>query len=185
MVQKGALILGFRWNVTNLANSNMYSVAREAALRSFTRFVEPVAESPSANAGNGVAYLFCVLSSTPLSDQAKQALRNSAQSLGYAEGCFFAVTHALDGSGEMSPKELFDLIEGVDPLVLVAADAQAMSALSLAYRLPSGPRDIQPDRFQRVLGRNTVAFRSFEDLLATPQKKQQAWALLKQLPKLG
>lgn len=76
----------------------------------------------------------------------------------------------------LNARALFEIIEGIDPIVLVAADSQAARALSDAYHV-----EVTPLVRSRVFGRTTVAFRSFESMLESPSEKQQAWALLKQL----
>ena len=75
---------------------------------------------------------------------------------------------------------LFVLLEGLDPLCLVAADGKTAALLGQAYRcsVPTGDAC-------RLFGRTAVSFIDFESLLQTPQDKQIAWALLKKLPKLN
>lgn len=80
-------------------------------------------------------------------------------------------------AGTLAAVDLFELIEGLDPNVLVAADAAAAQALSTAYRA-----EVPPGSTARLLGRSAVTFRSFEDQLANQNRKQKAWALLKRLP---
>ena len=144
--------------------------------------------------------VFGVVSGRALSAEAAHALENSARKLGYGDApCFFCTLHAhaetkaisdanAGGSARASqepsggaasvlgPADLFEVIEGLDPIVMVAADWEAARALSEAYRC-----EVAPMKRSRLLGRTTVAFRSFEDMLATSRDKQAAWALLKQL----
>ena len=126
--------------------------------------------------------VFGVVSGRPLDDTAARALENSARKLGYGDSpCVFFTLRGADaasaGGGQpLDAAAVFEVIEGIDPIVLVAADSDAARALSDAYRC-----EVAPMKRSRVFGRTTVAFRSFEDMLASPQEKQAAWALLKQL----
>lgn len=120
--------------------------------------------------------LVCVVSGSALGDQARSALASSARSLGYGDACAFVT---LDGpDGRLDASSLFLLMEGLDPLCVIAADGNAAHLLADAWRslVPEGG-------LSRPMGRPTVAFRSFEGMLDTPQDKQRAWALLKKLPR--
>ena len=77
-------------------------------------------------------------------------------------------------------EELFAVIEGLDPLCVVAGDATGAQALANAYQ-----QSVPLDAHCRLFGRDAVAFRSFESLLGSAESKQRAWALLKKLPRLG
>ena len=50
------------------------------------------------------------------------------------QGCFFVVI-APNGRDALDAKQLFSLIEGIDPLALVATDKDAIRALEQAYRM--------------------------------------------------
>lgn len=158
--------------MNSAAKSNMFSVARESVLQEYAAHVRALV-SPCS-------FLFCVVCSCEPSDTAATALANSAQALGYEKaGCFFVIAN------DLSPKELFCLVEGIDPLALVVADKTAAQALGEAYRTAQGSRTFELDKFQCVMGRQAVVFASFENMLAKPETKQAAWALLKKLPKIG
>lgn len=128
--------------------------------------------------------VFGVVSARALGAEATRALESSARKLGFGDRpCFFCALHMNSGEGEpgsaaetLNGADLFELIEALDPIVLVAADSEAARALSEAYRT-----EVAPIARSRVLGRTTVAFRSFEGMLAEARDKQIAWALLKQL----
>ena len=179
------------------AKSNMFSVARETVLATFANHLY-TASLPGESIPKGEAadtLLFCVVAQVRLGAEAIKALSNSAAALGYGQNaCFFI---ALESNGEtLAPKQLFSLIEGIDPLALVAADSAAMRALEQAYRIAqdvifkgkensSAKRfSLAPNMFTRILGRNAVTFSSFESMLSTPNDKQRAWALLKKLPRM-
>lgn len=131
---------------------------------------------------------FGVVSAQPLDTTAIRALENSARKLGFGENaCVFCFLRAGIGRNatpdetdapdeQLDSATLFRIIEGIDPLVLVAADSEAIRALSQAYRT-----EIAPLARSRALGRTVVSFRSFENMLGTAQEKQNAWALLKKL----
>ncbi len=104
------------------------------------------------------------------------AVGKSARALGFGDDACFHCTLRPDGAQPLSAAETFELIERLDPVVLVATDSAAARALSDAYRA-----NVAPLARSRILGRTTVAFRSFEEMLASPEGKQRAWALLKLL----
>lgn len=119
--------------------------------------------------------LFCVVSNSPLGTAATTALENSAAALGFGVGsCCYVVMKTEDS--QLGANDLRMLIEGIDPSVLVATDAQAASALSYAYNC-----EIPTNSSSRALGRTVVAFKGMESLLDTPSDKQKVWALLKRL----
>lgn len=122
--------------------------------------------------------LVCVLSGAPLPDQARTALTSSARSLGYGDACAFAVLEGPDG--RLDASSLLLLVEGLDPLCLIAADADAAQLLSEAYRCP-----VPAGKPSRIVGRPAVAFESFAAMLSDDRSKQAAWALLKKLPRRG
>lgn len=116
-----------------------------------------------------------VLSEKPLSDEAREALEKSAASLEFGEA---PVAQAvLEGDGaRLGAEDVRTILEGIDPVAVVAADAFAGETLSAAYRTP-----ITLDAANRLLGRTAVVFEDFEALMKTPADKQRAWALLKKL----
>ena len=154
----------------NSANGNMYEVTLEETWELFGSYLN------GAKAG-----LVCIVSEKPLSAEAKSALENSAAALGYGRaGCTFATLADADNKTALDAQALFLLIEGLDPLVVVATDAEAARSLGGAYR-----QDVPLDAPFRLFGRSAVAFAAFESLLENAQSKQVAWALLKKLPKFG
>lgn len=143
----------------------MYARAAEEA---WARFEGRLSGSPQA--------LLLVASGQPLGATARGALESTAERLGYGS----AVAFAALGSPTLSEDEVFALVEGLDPVALVATDGEAARALSTAFRA-----DVAPERISRVAGRSCAVFRSFESMLEAPEAKQKAWALLKQLPRFG
>lgn len=131
-------------------------------------------ESHLEGTRNGVVF---VLSKSPLGAEARRALKNSAEKLGFGErACIFCSLANPDGAGKLGAGELFDVVEGLDPLVIVAADSESIRALSETYRT-----DIPPLSRTHVFGRNVVSFKHFESMLAQANDKQIAWALLKKM----
>ncbi len=150
----------------------MYEATLEETRELFAPYLE--------GAPSGVV---CVVAARALGDQALGALESSAAALGYGRSCCMYATlrpvHAEDDAA-LDSQALFLLMEGLDPLVVVAADAEAARALGGAYR-----QDVPVDAPCRLFGRDAVAFTSFEGMLDDPQSKQAAWALLKKLPRFG
>ena len=144
--------------------ANMYEVALDEAWELF-----------GDHLSGGRSALLLAVSERPLGDRARTALASAAATLGYgANACAFA---ALEGpEGALDRQALFMLVEGLDPIGLVAADAEAARLLAEAYRCP-----VALDGARRVFGRTCVAFASFEGMLDDDREKQRAWGLLKRL----
>ena len=152
------------------ANSNMYEVSLTEAWDRYGARLDGAFECPAL-----------VVSSTILPDQAKNALSSSSEALGYGKAaCTFIGAIAEPAAADsLTDADLFSVIEGLDPLVLIIADEEAASACSRAYRNDV----VVPDK-GRLLGRDVVGFKNFAAMLETPQDKQRAWGLLKRLPRL-
>ncbi len=151
----------------NLANCNMYEIAAAEILETYAHAVD----------GTGREVMLAI-SENPLSEKATDALEKSAAALGYgighnARSCAHVVAASLDTD------DLERIVEGLDPLVIVAADTFSTTLMSDAYRI-----HVEVDAASRVLGRTVVAFRDFEAMMDTPEEKQRAWSLLKKLNRL-
>lgn len=85
--------------------------------------------------------------------------------------------HASDSTRDIA-KNLFAVIEALDPLMLVVADVAAAELLSAAHREP-----LRVGSHGFVFGRPYTAFSSFQRDLADPRMKQRDWALLKAMRK--
>lgn len=147
--------------------SNMYTHAADTVRKRYGAHIS----------GNGLG-LACVVSGSPLPDHAQDALRRSFEKLGYGSPPSAFVT--TQKPKPLLPGELFSLIEGLDPYALVITDESALAICTEAYR-----QLIEPDRSQRVLGRDVCALSSFVTMLDSDEGKQRAWALLKKLPSLN
>lgn len=159
--------------------STMYEVALDEAWDLFADHLSGTREGT-----------FLVLSARPLADAGQTACRKTAAALDYGtQGALFASLlptasateeSQVDQPAPLDPKSLFVLVEGLDPLCLVCADRASAEALSACYRLP-----VALDTRGSLFGRPFVAFDDFEKLMETDQGKQEAWALLRKLPKFG
>ena len=134
----------------NSNNGSMYGVAAEGVLAVYGSLLE--------GTGN------------------ETVLAASTEALGYGRDCLALVAT----EGVLGSNDLLTIVEGLDPLCLVATDAEASALLAQAYR-----HDVEPDAACRLMGRSVVAFRDLAALMNTPEDKQRAWALLKKLPKIN
>ena len=116
-----------------------------------------------------------MLSETPLGDAALEALEKSAASLEFGAAPLARVVVETD-EGKLGAEDVRTIVEGLDPVALVACDAFAAETLSAAYRTP-----VTLDADNRLMGRTAVIFQDFEGMTNTPADKQRAWALLKKL----
>ena len=140
----------------------------------------------------------CIISSSALSSVAFNALEKAVSTLGFntsavvfvnlhpefsdaegTEGTESTCNDAQVKTGELSAADLFELVEGVDPICVVATDKTAVQAMANAYRHP-----INLDRMNRVFGRNVAAFTSFDEMLTQKVQKAEAWSILKKLSRL-
>ena len=123
------------------------------------------------------------VSARGLAERARDAVEKSFAALGYGrDACTYATLSGVGDSAlgpvELDPQALFLLVEGLDPLFVVAADNESVRALAAAYRT-----QFAPNSAIRVFGRSSVAFDDLDALLATDDGKQAAWRLFKSIPK--
>ena len=143
----------------------------------------------------------CIISSSALSNVAFTALEKAVSTLGINTNAVVFVNLYPDfpdtedaedvedvedvcndvqaKTGELSAADLFELVEGVDPMCVVATDKTSVQAMANAYRHP-----INLDRMNRVFGRNVAAFTSFDEMLKSKAQKSEAWSILKKLTRL-
>ena len=140
----------------------MYSEAKAAELN---RFADVIDGSMDANA--------CIVSYGGTTEAVKTALTSAMRALGY-DTVFVNCAGRFEVDG--GDRELFACLEGIDPRVVVIADELACALVSQAFR-----EAIALDQNSRAMGRNVVAFTSFEADLASPAQKQRDWALMKAL----
>ena len=111
------------------------------------------------------------VSTEKLGGVSRNAIEKSLLAFGYRpNSCTFAAI------GNLDRQAVFLLVEGLDPLYVIATDRKAVSSLSQAYRT-----NFPTDSFIRVFGRCAIAFDNLDELMQTPESKQRAWALLKTL----
>lgn len=123
-----------------------------------------------------------VMSANALGEEARSALEKSLGAFGYeSPACTFATltpaTASAGVGGELDAQAVFMLVEGLDPLYVIAADARSCEALAAAFRA-----DFPTDSPARAFGRPAAGFTNLESLLQTPDGKQRAWKILKSLP---
>ena len=76
----------------------------------------------------------------------------------------------------LSSEQMFAIIEGIDPQVLIATDSNSMSVLSHTYAT-----EFTANAPARLLGRTAVGFINFEKMLSNQTDKRTAWEHLKKL----
>lgn len=124
------------------------------------------------------------LSYRPLGGPARDAIAKSLEAFGHGpDSCSYVSVFPQDESVEggdipLDGRALFMLVEGLDPLQVVCADARAAALLGQAYRT-----EFALDAPARVFGRPGVVFADLEALMESDAGKQKAWKLLKSLPK--
>ncbi len=147
-------------------NGNMYEASLDETRELFSSYLE---EKNSL--------LVFVLSEHALAQRSRDALNKAFEAKGFGVNpCSFVSLNPLDNPS-LDKQSLYLLIEGADPLLLVASDQATVSLLSEAYAC-----DLLVEKVSRVFGRFCAAFTSFDSMLDSPQKKQEAWGLLKKLP---
>ena len=122
------------------------------------------------------------LSTRPLPENARNALERSFERFGFEPpnctyATLFPTARQAEGSDiALDAQALFLLVESLDPLRVIAADAEASRTLAQAYRA-SYPLDAPI----RAFGRPGAAFENLPQLLETPSGKQKAWSVLRSL----
>lgn len=124
--------------------------------------------------------MVCAISTQTLEEPGRKALNSSAEAFGYGHAACLFVTVDAQNVEALNRQTLFCLIEGVDPICLIATDTAGARLLGETYGC-----DVAIGRQSRVFGRTCVAFASFSAMLESEKKKQAAWALLKQLPRFS
>ena len=154
-----------------MASNSAYTASAREIAELFADYLEGGGNRPAT-----------VLSERALGDDARNALERSFESFGFEDpACTYATLLPRDAEAEggdirLDPQALFALLEALDPLFVIAADAAATGVLAQAYRT-----DFPSDAAVRAFGRPSVTFADLQTLLQTPEGKQRAWALLKSL----
>ena len=161
--------------VKKLPQSSIFGAGAASVAELFEDFIEGFR-------GNN-ACIALSLSSRPLDEIARDAIEKSLAALGYGQDACTYVTlapkgDAADRETTLDAQALFILVEGLDPLFVVATDELSARKLGEAYRT-----DYELDSAIRVFGRPAAAFQDLSSLLRTENGKQRAWYLFKSFPK--
>lgn len=187
----------------NPANSNIYEANARNVLEAYAAFVEGTPESlllavcegtPSASTCEALASsaerlgFRRSIAWLRLSDKASGASAAAAPELEAAAASAIdpasapepapAADHesAPEPAPALGADDVFAIVEGIDPIALVALDAASCRMLADAYRC-----DVPQDAHCRIFGRDAAAFRDFTAMLTDEDAKQRAWAILKRL----
>lgn len=111
------------------------------------------------------------------------ALEKAFIALGWSRNCWLGVTLEPDDAQPLDADRLRELLEIVDPLVIVTLDEKARKTLIASYRAedPGLSKSFLPGTMQSILGRRFVSVEDFSAALSDSRKKQLAWAQLKQV----
>lgn len=159
--------------MTKLPQSNIYSASAAEIGDLFGDYLDGPREC-----------VIIAMSARPLGSDARNAIGKTLESFGYGlNACTYATLLPADASAEggdvaLDAQALFLLVEGLDPLCVICADETSAQALGQAYRTT-----FPLDAAVRAFGRPAVVFRDFSALMNSEKGKQQAWRLLKSLPK--
>ena len=167
--------------VNNSVNSNIYAFDAARVLEKYSDFAQ------------GDANRVVVVSERALNSAAVDAIRKSVDKIGFgADACAWlnlvSERSRIDVEGDgpsgqdvvgwgcLTSDDVYDFIEGIDPICVVVADASSAKAVAQSYG-----EEVDCDAVNRVNGRTVVAFRNFEGMLDDEDSKQRAWRLLKRL----
>lgn len=121
--------------------------------------------------------LVLVLTMADVSQALKNAVEKSAEALGLGvHSCAYVRIVCADGRA-LLPDELFELIEGIDPVSIVSADSASSQLMLNAYKTETAL--FAEDEVRQVFTRPTALFHDLESLLLTNEGKQKAWHLFK------
>ncbi len=111
------------------------------------------------------------------------ALEKAFVALGWPRNCWLGVTLQPDETQPLDGDRLRELVEIVDPLIVVTLDESARKALIESYRAACTnlADSFLPGTTGSVLGRRFVSIEDFSAALSDSRKKQLAWAQLKQV----
>ena len=139
---------------------NIYARTREQAMKDH-------AERLSGNSAGIVLVLF----TEPIAAVAESALEKGFAALGFGEdACTFAQVK------DLAETDLFNLVEGIDPLLLVVTDADAAKLYAGVVRQP-----LPLLGKARLFGRETRAFPHLNSMFETEADRQTVWRLLKSM----
>ena len=140
------------------ANANIYGYGRAHTFEQYADRLE----------GNRDGIALAIFTEQP-NDAAKNALEKSFAAIGLDAG---ACTYAQIDN--LKPDEIFALVEGIDPLALVACDAKAAGLYGQAVR-----QEFPTMQRMRIFGREARAFAQLNAMLEQEADRQAVWHLLK------
>ena len=143
--------------------TNILSPARNEILRRFGMRIEG---SPEA--------FFLVVGNKALSAEARDALTKTALALQWSAGATYV---AFDDPAPLQKAELYEIIEGLDPVCVVLCGQHVCTLAEEAYA-----QEIPRNKRFRLFGHDVCALQDIEEMLADEKGKRQAWELLKSLP---
>lgn len=149
---------------------------------------ERIANNHVAAFGNGYAgapnAAALIVGTGMATDSEKAALTASFSQLGYAKGTLgwvaLSETYQNENIETGEAQRLFNLIEGIGPLCVIALNHAATAALSRSFNTP-----LPLETKTLLLGHACRCFENLDALLSTEAGKRKAWELLKTLPKLA
>ncbi len=153
----------------NETKNNPYSYSRRFVLE---KYADRISHSSAG--------LFVAVSRSAITPASELALTKTAESLGYGSDgvTFVSLMPAAEASSQLAPQDLFELLEGLDPICIIACDVESSSACAACYRV-----DL-PDRSRiKSLGRTICAFDDLEALVSDSARKRNAWAILRTIPR--
>ena len=147
-----------RYNKHMAIETNMYGHTRARIFEEYADRLE----------GNRNGLVLAVFTEEPTA-AAKNALEKSFAAIGFDVGaCTYAQLAGLQAD------EVFALVEGIDPLALVACDEAAATLCSQAVH-----QEFPPMRPTRLFGREARALPRINAMLDTEADRQALWHALK------
>lgn len=138
----------------------------------YGRYRDIVWEQRASKLSGNPHALICVISSQALPETTSAALTKSFAAIGYGEEpCTY-----LTLSDDIDDKQLFSIVEGLDPIIVVIADSNAIELCQKAWRQP-----IPVHAQAKAFGRKARAFSDLNAWVADDKNKQRVWGLLKSL----
>jgi hypothetical protein len=114
-----------------------------------------------------------VISIGKVGEYARNAIERSAASLDFGE-IGWACIGGSEEQSQLTARDIWLLVEGLDPLRVVVCDKVATELFASAFKTKA-----THDSFCRIMCRNVVCFDDLDKLVQTD--KQKVWALFKQI----
>jgi len=147
------------------ASNNPYALSRMKMQEKYAPYI--------SGSDTGLLVAVCCRA---LGDPARNALEKSAEALGYGAKAITYVQAGAD-SRPLESTQLFELVEGLDPLFILATDDDSRELCAQTYRTP-----FAAFARCRLMGREARGFDNMDSLMKSAEGKQRVWAALKTLP---